>query len=146
LLQWLRGEGYYEIAAQVPKQPTGVTVSKAGRIFVNFPRWVDEPSPSVGEIAKDRSLIPYPNEEMNKWDGNPGESALTHFVCVHNVFVERDDILWILDPASPQHYGAVPGGAKLAKVNRTTNNVERTYTFPEDVVLHNSYVNKMRFG
>jgi len=37
LLQWLRGEGYYEVAATTPQMPTGVTISKAGRIFVNFP-------------------------------------------------------------------------------------------------------------
>ncbi len=146
LLQWLRGEGYYEIAAQVPKQPTGVTISKSKRLFVNFPRWVDVPSPSVGEIVADGSLVPYPNEEMNQWDGNSGESARTHFVCVHTVYMDPDENLWILDPGNPQHKGVVPGGAKLVKVNLASNHVERTYTFPEEVVLTNSYVNKMRFG
>jgi len=35
---------------------------------------------------------------MNQWDGCPGESARTHFVCAHTVYTDRDDNLWILDP------------------------------------------------
>ena len=30
--------------------PTGVTVAKGGRIFVNFPRWGDDVPFTVGEI------------------------------------------------------------------------------------------------
>jgi sugar lactone lactonase YvrE len=146
LLEWLRGEGYYEIAAEVPRQPTGVTQSKAGRLFVNFPNWVDAPPPSVVEISPNGGMIDYPNTEMNQWDGASGESARTHFVCVHTVYIDRDDVLWILDPASPQHRGVVPGGAKLVKVNLATNTVERIYTFPADVVLTHSYLNKMRIA
>lgn len=56
------------IAARTPKQLAGVTISKSGRIFINFPRWVDEPTPSVAEVAADGSLVPYPNEAINAWD------------------------------------------------------------------------------
>ncbi len=146
LLQWLTGIGYYEVVARTPKQPTGVAISKAGRIFINFPRWVDVPSPSVGEVADNGSLIPFPNEEMNTWDGNSGQSAQNHFVCVHTVYVDRDDNLWILDPASPSHHGVVPGGAKLVKVNLTTNTVDRIYWFDSEIAPEGSYLNKVRFG
>jgi sugar lactone lactonase YvrE len=146
LLQWLRGEGYYDIAARTPKQLAGVTISKAGRIFVNFPRWVDEPAPSVAEVAADGSLVPYPNEAINVWDKTPGESARSHFVCVQSVVVDEDDFLWILDPASPGFQAVVPGGAKLLKVNLATNGVEREYHFDNESAPDKSYLNDVRFA
>ena len=75
LLQWLRGEGYYGVVALTRNQPTGITVSKTGRISVCFPRWIDYPWPSLAEVSSDGSLTPYPNETINVWDGKPGGSA-----------------------------------------------------------------------
>ena len=146
LLQWLRGEGYYDIAARTPKQLAGVTISKTGRIFVNFPRWVDEPTPSVAEVAADGSLVPYPNKEINAWDETPGESARNHFVCVQSVVVDEEDALWILDPASPGFQEVVPGGAKLLKVNLATNETERVYHFDKESAPEKSYLNDVRFA
>jgi sugar lactone lactonase YvrE len=146
LLQWLRGEGYYEVVAQTPKQPTGVTVTKSGRIFACFPRWIDYPWPSVGEIGKDGSVTAYPNEAMNAWDEQPGDSASTHFVCVHTLYTDSEDNLWILDPGSPGQKAVVADGAKLLKVNLTTNQVVRTYSFDSAIAPLKSYLNKMRFA
>jgi sugar lactone lactonase YvrE len=146
LLQWLRGEGYYEIAARTPKQIAGVTISKTGRIFVNFPRWVDEPTPSVAEVVADGSLAPYPNEAINAWDKTPGESARDHFVCVQSVVVDEEDALWILDPASPGFQAVVEGGPKLLKVNLSTNEVERAYHFDNEGAPEKSYLNDVRFA
>src|SRR5258707_60430 len=89
------------IVAKTSKQLAGITLSKSGRLFINFPRWVDEPTPSVSEVAKDGSLIPYPNEAMNQWDLQPGESAENPLVCVQSVVADDADLLWILAPASP---------------------------------------------
>ena len=144
LLQWLRGEGYYEVAARTPKQLAGVTVSKTGRMFVNIPRWVDEPTPSVAEIVANGDLVAYPNEEINVWDKKEGNSAREHFVCVQSVVADTDDNLWILDPASPLFKGVVPGGPKLLKVNLATNAIERTYFFDELSAPAKSYLNDIR--
>jgi sugar lactone lactonase YvrE len=146
LLEWLRGEGYYDIAVRTPKQIAGVTISKTGRIFVNFPRWVDEPTPSVAEVAADGSLVPYPNESINAWDKTPGESAQGHFVCVQSVVVDEEDALWILDPASPGFQAVVEGGAKLLKVNLATNEIERVYHFDNESAPTKSYLNDVRFA
>ncbi len=145
LLQWLRGTGYYEVAAKMPQQLAGVTISKAGRLFVNIPRWVDKPDSSVAEIAADGSLLPYPNTEINHWDFQPGDSARTHFVCVQSVFVEEDD-LWILDPAAPMFGDVVCDGAKLLRVSLTTNTVTRTYAFDQSAVPIRSYLNDVRLA
>lgn len=145
LLQWLRGTGYYEVAAQVPKQVAGVTISKTGRLFVNVPRWIDTPDPSVAEIAADGSLVPYPNKEINQWDQQPGDTAKKQFVCVQSVFAEEDN-LWILDPAAPNFGAVVAGGAKLLQVNLNTNTVTRTYAFDEAAAPINSYLNDVRIA
>lgn len=144
LLHWLRGEGYYDVAARAPKQLTGVTVSNAGRIFVNFPRWIDDPTPAVAEVAADGSLVPYPNEGINAWDGTPGASARNHFVCVQSVVADEEDALWILDPASPGFQAVVPGGPKLVKVDLATNEIERVYHFDDQGAPEKAYLNDVR--
>ena len=144
LLQWLTGSGYYEVAFQTPKQVAGVTVSNSGRTFVNFPRWVDD-APGVAEVQPDGTLVPYPNAELNAWDLKPGDSARDHFVCVQSVEADQD-ALWILDPASPNFLGVVPGGPKLVKVNLQTNAVERVYHFDETIAPPKSYLNDVRLA
>jgi len=134
------------IAARTPKQLAGVTISKTGRMFINFPRWVDEPTPSVGEVTADGSLVPCPNEAFNEWDKIPGESAGSHFVCVQSVVADEEDILWILDPASPGFQKVVPGGPKLLKVNLATNGIERVYHFDNEGAPPQSYLNDVRLS
>src|SRR4051812_6920071 len=53
------------VATITGPMPTGVTVSKAGRIFLNFPRWGDNVEYTVAEL-KDGKLTAYPNLEFNK--------------------------------------------------------------------------------
>ena len=48
--------------------PTGVTVSRTGRIFVNFPKWGDEVAFTVGEIV-DGQAVAYPNAATNQPQG-----------------------------------------------------------------------------
>jgi sugar lactone lactonase YvrE len=134
------------VAARTPKQLAGITISKAGRMFINFPRWVDVPTPSVAEVAADGSLVPYPNEAINDWDKVPGSSAGSHFVCVQSVVADEEDMLWILDPASPAFLKVVPGGAKLLKVNLATNGIERVYAFDNDAAPPASYLNDVRLA
>ena len=146
LLQWLTGVDYYEVVATSPKQMAPVAISSTGRLFISVPRWVDEPTPSVAEIAADGSLTPYPNEAMNAWDKVPGESAAEHFVSIQSVVVDEEDALWILDPASPFFRGVVPGGAKLVRVDLATNEVTRVYHFDDESVPVKAYLNDVRFA
>jgi sugar lactone lactonase YvrE len=133
------------VVLRAPKQLTGVAVSKAGRIFVNFPRWVGVPTPSVAEVAADGSLTPYPDTAWNGWSKAKGD-AKKQFVCVQSVFVDETDMLWILDPASPAFHGVVPGGAKLLRVDLAKNQVERVYSFNKKVAPPKSYLNDVRIA
>ncbi|MFH1314245.1 MAG: L-dopachrome tautomerase-related protein [Candidatus Eisenbacteria bacterium] len=121
---------------------TGVAVSKDGRIFVNYPRWSDDVTFSVGEIRASGKVVPFPDEDWNAWDGSqePGD----HFVCVQSVYVDDKDFLWILDPASPMLGAVVPGGPKLLKVDLGKNKVVQEIGFDETVAPAASYLNDVR--
>ena len=112
-----------EVANFPNQQITGVSLSKNGRIFVNFPDWSDDHTISVAELI-DRQPKAFPNEECNK----PGSPA-THFVCVQSVVVDGNDALWVLDPAAPKMQDPVPGGPKLVKIDLKTNHIVQTVPF-----------------
>jgi len=125
-------------------QLTGISVSKTGRLFVNFPRWSDRYLYAVVEVMPDGSTKPFPDQEWNQWDLKPA-TAGNHLVCVQSVVVDDADSLWILDPAAPLLASVVPGGAKLVQVDLKTNQVNRVYTFPADVAKPDTYLNDVRF-
>lgn len=125
-------------------QLTGVSVSKTGRLFVNFPRWSAEYLNAVVEVMPDGSSKPFPDEDWNRWDLDP-KSAGRHFVCVQSVVVDDTDALWILDPAAPMLMSIVPGGPKLVKVDLKSNKVTRVVPFGPDVAKTNTYLNDVRF-
>jgi sugar lactone lactonase YvrE len=127
-----------EVASFPNQQVTGVTVSKSGRVFVNFPNWSDDHTISVAEII-DGKPVPFPNEEWNK----PGP-AESHFVCVQSVVVDDQDDLWILDPAAPKMTEIVKGGPKLLRVDLEKNEVVQTIPFDEEVAPKKSYLNDVR--
>ncbi len=125
-------------------QLTGISVSKTGRLFVNFPRWSDRYLNAVVEVMPDGSTKPFPNQEWNQWNLKPA-TAGDHFVCVQSVVVDDSDALWILDPAAPALASVVPGGAKIVKVDLKTNQVSRVIKFGSDVAKADSYLNDVRF-
>ena len=124
-------------------QITGVSVSKTGRMFVNFPRWSDRYLNAVVEVSKDGSTKPFPDEHWNRWDGKP-ETAPKQFVCVQSIVADDTDSLWIVDPAAPFTGPAIQYGAKVVKVDLRTNEVTRVYTFTPDVVKPGTYLNDIR--
>jgi sugar lactone lactonase YvrE len=121
--------------------PTGVTVSRTGRVFVNFPKWGDEVEFTVAEI-RDGELFPYPDQAFNDNDGNADPTAL---VSVQSVVVDPADRLWILDTGSPLFQPTEHGGPKMVCVDLTGDEVVRTILFPADVALPTTYLNDVRF-
>ncbi len=133
--------------------PTGVTVSKSGRIFVNFPRWGDDVPFTVAELVKGKAVA-YPNAEINDWAGrtkpNPNAFAneavnQSHFVSVQSVVIDPADRLWVLDTGAPLLKDVVPGGPKLVCVDLTTNQIVKIILLPPEVAGARSYMNDVRF-
>lgn len=123
--------------------PTGVAVSKAGRIFVNFPRWGDPVEFTVAEL-RDGKPVPFPNPQINQWQD--GADAKTQLVSVQSVVVDEQDRLWLLDTGSINFQPAIAGGQKLICVDLNTNQIVKTIFFPPDVALRTTYLNDIRFA
>lgn len=121
--------------------PTGVAVSREGRIFVNFPRWGDPVDFTVAEL-KDGKSVPYPAAALNRLDPNRPAECL---VSVQSVVVDADDRLWLLDTGNIEFGPLLPGGPKLVGVDLKTNAVFQTIPFPPGVALDTTYLNDVRF-
>lgn len=143
---WAAAAPKLELVAAFPKrQATGVAVSPTGRIFVNFPRWEDDVSISVAEVAHDGTLTPYPDTAWNGFrNADPADPA-GRLVCVQSVTCDPQGNLWIVDAAAPGLALEVNGGPKLLRVDLATNKVARTYPFGPDVAPQGSYLNDIRF-
>jgi sugar lactone lactonase YvrE len=120
-------------------QVTGVTVSKDGRMFANFPRWRDNVPFSVVEIMPDGTHHPYPDLNWNTWLGQPEKNK---FTCVQSVFADGN-FLYILDPSSPEMKG-VMGKAKLYQFDLASNKLKKTWEFDETIAPKKSYLNDLR--
>lgn len=125
-------------------QVTGISVSKTGRLFVNFPRWSDTYLNAVLEVMPDGSEKPFPDKYWNSWNLKP-DTAGKQFVCVQSVVVDDQDNLWVLDPAAPLLASPVPNGPKLVEIDLSTNKVSRIIHFDPEVALPDTYLNDVRF-
>ncbi|UCH11175.1 MAG: hypothetical protein JSU61_04610 [Fidelibacterota bacterium] len=121
---------------------TGVAVSEEGRIFVNYPRWFESVTVSVAELLPSGETVPYPDETWNSW--NPDLPFREQFVCVQSVVVDKNDNLWILDPAPAWLTRGAPGGPKLLKVDLTTDQVIQIIHFDAHIAPPGSYLNDVR--
>ncbi len=135
-----------ELVAQFDQQVTGVTVTKSGRIFVNFPRWEQDVAISVAEVGPGSKLTPYPNAEWNAWRNAKKLGNSDHFVCVQSVVAGPQNTLWVLDPAAPGNEFNLEGGPKLVEIDLATNKVTRTILFDREVIPQGSYLNDVRFS
>ena len=130
-----------ETAATAARQMNGVAAARDGRLFVSMPRWGQADSYSVGVIQNGK-LQPYPGGGWNTWKA--GLAPAAHFISVNSVRIEADDpaTLWAVDSAP-----GVKGGPKLVRIDLTTNQVQRVYSFPADIAGERSYLNDVRvFG
>lgn len=121
--------------------PTGVAVSRSGRIFVNFPRWGDRVEFTVAEV-KDGQIVPYPNAQINRLDESRAAECL---VSVQSVVIDPQDRLWILDTGSINMQPVLPDAAKLICVDLQTNQIIKRIHFSRSIVPETSYLNDVRF-
>ncbi len=120
---------------------TGVTVSRGGRIFVNFPRWGDKVEYTVAEVRNGQTVA-YPNAQINRINkSKPSESLIS----VQSVVVDPQDRLWILDTGSIEFGPTSYGGPKLIGVDLKQNRIFKTILFPQSVALPTTYLNDVRF-
>ncbi|MGU3422355.1 L-dopachrome tautomerase-related protein [Methylobacterium sp. D54C] len=140
-------EGNLTQIASFAHQVTGITVSRDGRMFVNFPRWSEDAPVSVAEL-KDGKPVAYPNDDWNSWRNARKDEVdpKTHFVCVQSVVADGQDRLWVVDAAAPAMAHVVKDGAKLVGIDLKTDQVVKTIPFDTNTVMQASYINDVRIS
>jgi sugar lactone lactonase YvrE len=121
--------------------PTGVTVSKSGRIFVTFPRWGDPVPSTLCEIRGGKE-VPYPNAEVNRLVKSQGADQL---INVQSAVIDEKDRLWAVDTGSVNMGYAIPNSPKLVCIDLNTDQITKKIHFPSNVVPPTSYLNDVRF-
>ncbi|MEG3937485.1 MULTISPECIES: L-dopachrome tautomerase-related protein [Microcoleaceae] len=125
--------------------PIGVAVSKQGRIFISYPRLVDDVEFTVAELKqpleKNGNPVPYPNAEIHKLDlASPSEKLL----CVQGMTIDARDRLWLLDHAKIKQNLVPSGGPKLVGIDLNGDRIVKKILFPESVASANSTLNDVR--
>jgi len=123
-------------------QLTGVAATADGRVFVNYPYWLDRHEYSVVEVGKDGKSKPYPDASWNSF--KKGDDGKNKFVCVQAVVADDKNYLWIVDPAGIGLSEVYQESNKVIKINLKNNKVERIYRFPASVAGKQSYINDIR--
>jgi sugar lactone lactonase YvrE len=121
----------------------GVTTTPDGRMFVSHPQ-VEGPGAQVSEY-RNGTFVPYPTPDYNLWkpDGDRTKSLMK----VNSVRVGLEGDLWVVDAGATRVGGkAVPGAAKIVRIDVKTNTIKRTYSPPRAVMREYSYFNDIRFN
>jgi len=133
-----------EVAAFGKNQAIGVKLAPTtNRLFVSFPH--HEPFLYALTEIVDGRRVPFPNMEWNKY--LPAEPN-THFVNVQDLYTDDRNFLWVLD-SKPSSGSSLTGGDnktgmfKLVKIDLSTNQVVRVYTF-DDLPKDKSALNDVR--
>ncbi|KAF2025284.1 major royal jelly protein [Setomelanomma holmii] len=147
--------------------PTGITVSRSGRKFSNYPAGLDSNNTNTGtnnkyqvaELTGNSTETPYPSAEINNPPGGAvnytttpptGANYQNYLIGVQSVVLDPLDRLWILDTGRAQLSDgtlvlASYGGPKLVGVDISSNTVVKTIVFPPTVAFPDSYLNDIRF-
>jgi len=134
------GPGVLVKYASFNDQVAGVAVSHDGRLFVSFPSWDKRPLYSVAEVKADGSLRPFPNKEWNVSGIGGQESPNTRFLSAQGLFVDLNNVLWILDATAPFSRVVAPEGAKLVGIDLDTDQIKKVIRFDTSVVVPGSYL------
>ncbi|GGH72905.1 sugar lactone lactonase YvrE [Filimonas zeae] len=122
-------------------QLTGVAVSTHGRVFTNYPYWLDQHAYSVVEVVNGKAL-PYPDSSWNSF--TKGENGQNKFVCVQSVVTDDKGNLWVVDAAGIGLGAVYQRSNKVVKINLANNRIERIYRFPQNVAGADVYLNDIR--
>jgi hypothetical protein len=120
-------------------QITGISLSKTGRLFLNFPTRSDGYLNAVVEVAPDGNVKPFPDAEWNQWNIKP-DTVATPFVCVQSVVVDKSRCALGVGRRSSAVGPAIPNGPKLVKIDLKTNQVSRVIRFGPDVAKPDTYI------
>lgn len=130
----------FEVVAAFDMWPSGIAVSRSGRIFVSLPR-VAQPvaGPTLVEI-RDGRPVAFPDDSVN----DLGAADATHrFTSIHGIRMTPGNRLFALDSGATSFDGCDPAATALYCIDLDRNAIVRRYTFAAGVVLPTSYLNDL---
>lgn len=122
---------------------TGVTTTRDGRVFFEYPHLDGSSGMRVGEF-KNGKVTPYPTADWNGW--TPGHPTTNTFVRTNSLRVGPDGMLWVVDTGTPK-FGAkiLRGGAKLVAIDLARNQVAHVFELG-NLTYEDSFVDDVRFN
>ncbi len=130
-----------QIVAEFPDHwPAGIAVSRAGRIFLSFPRLDPTPAPATLVELIDTKAVPFPDELVNALDPT---DARHHFVSMHGIAAAPGNRLLALDTGATSFDGCDPSAAKLFVIDLDTDAIVHGIGFTDHVCLPTSYLNDL---
>ena len=127
------------------RMPTGVTVSRKGRIFVCQPTYdTVHHDVTLSEVMPDGRLRPYPSRSVNTYDPERPAETLWY---VLNCVVDPSDHLWLLDAGLVAIGGPPvdPQAAKLVCIDLATDRIVRVVPLAAGVTPQSS-LNDLRIA
>ncbi|WP_342628964.1 L-dopachrome tautomerase-related protein [Nguyenibacter vanlangensis] len=98
-----------------------VVVLPDGRMVLDYPAWAGGTGPSLTVRDADGTQRPYPDAGWHDATRDPAR----RFISVEGLHLTGDGALWVVDSGIGADGRAVPGGAKLARIDTTDGTVTR---------------------
>ena len=121
----------FDILAKLEHGPGNVTVTDNGQIIMSMHQFY-APKFTVVEVKKDRSLVPFPNNELSSHDSQ----APLKLDSVLGIRSDKNGIVWMLD--NGMRSTVTP---KLVGWDTKTNKLHQVYKLPAPIAAKDSFVN-----
>lgn len=129
-----------EVVGSFDAWPSGIAVSRSGRMFVSLPRVAQPVSTATLVELRDGKPHPFPDELVN----DPAAADATHrFTSIHGIRMAPGNRLFALDTGATSFDGCDPAAAALYCIDLDHNAIVRRYSFAEGVVRKTSYLNDL---
>ena len=123
----------FEIVAKFEEAPGNLTVTSDGRVIMSLHQFY-EPRYSVVEVLPDKSVVPFPNAQLNERERSGG----LRLDSVLGIQAASDGMVWMLD--NGLRSGVRP---KLVAWDARANKLHRVIHFPESVAPANAFLNDL---
>ncbi|WP_313385531.1 L-dopachrome tautomerase-related protein [Chishuiella sp.] len=135
----------YEIVTKINPpnpDPSGIAVSKSNRIFLGFPRHADNHKEfALAELVNNK-LIPFPSKDYVYPNSKSYKDWL---VSPHGIYIDKNDILWVLDDGKRAGIKEIPeGAAKVVAIDINSKKILHSVIVPKNVLSNEAHYNDLR--